>query len=192
MLDFTATGVRISATAAMTGAAGAVIATVGAMIAAVGATVATVGATIAAEGTTTVLIEGGVVMVVVELTEQVKVADDPQSRDDVEGTTMGESRVETADVREVAVIEDATKLVEPVVAVRRAETEGGPASVWSSSSSTFPFSLGVNRSQRFNGSRFRCDTEGQCHTLHEQITFREIWIPISHAKHSAASCRSPL
>ena len=175
MLDFTATGVRISATATMTGAAGAVIATVGAMIAAVGATVAAVGATIAAEGRTTVLIEGGVVVVVVvESTEQVKVADDPQSRDDVEGTTMGESGVETADVREVAVVEDATKLVEPVVAVRRAETEGGPASMWSSSSSTFPFSLGINRSQRFNGSRFRCDTEGQRHTLHEQITFHEI------------------
>ena len=181
MLDFTATGVRISATATMTGAAGAVIATVGTMIAAVGATVAAVGTTIAAEGRTTVLIEGGVV--VVESTEQVKVADDLQSRDDVEGRTMGESGVETADVREVAVVEDATKLVEPVVAVRRAETEGGPASMWSSSSSTFPFSLGINRSQRFNGSRFRCDTEGQRHTLHEQITFREIWIPISHAKH---------
>ena len=100
--------------AAMTGAAGAVIATVGAMIAVVGATVAAVGATIAAEGTTTVLIERGVV-VVVESTEWVKFANDPQSRDDVEGPTTGESGVETADVKEV--VEDATKLVEPVVAV---------------------------------------------------------------------------
>ena len=73
-----ATGVRISAMVAMTGAAGVVIATVGTMIAVVGATVATVGATITTEGTMTVLIEGGVV-VVVELTEQVKFANDPQS-----------------------------------------------------------------------------------------------------------------
>ena len=119
-----ATGVRISATAAMTGAAGTVIATVGMMIAAVGATVAavgatvaTVGATIATEGTMNVLIEVGVVVVVIELTEQVKIADNLQSRDDVEGTTTEESRVGTADVKEVVVIEDATKLVEPVVAV---------------------------------------------------------------------------
>ena len=40
--------------------------------------------------------------------------------------------------------------------------------------------LGVNVQSRF---RFRCDTEGQRHTLQEQIAFREIWIPISHAKH---------
>ena len=99
----------------MTGAAGTVIATVGVMIAMVGATVAAVGATIAAEGTTTVLIEGGVVVVVVESTERVKFANDPQSRDNVEGTTTGESGVETSDVKEVD--EDATKLVEPVVAV---------------------------------------------------------------------------
>ena len=78
MLGFTATGVRISAMAAMTGAAGTLIATVGAMIAVVGATIATVGAMIAAEGTMTVLIEGGVVLVV-ESTEQVKFANDPQS-----------------------------------------------------------------------------------------------------------------
>ena len=32
----------------------------------------------------------------------------------------------------------------------------------------------------FSGSRFRL---GQRHTLQEQTTFREIWIPISHAKH---------
>ena len=44
-------------------------------------------------------------------------------------------------------------------------------------------STGVKVQSRFNGSTFRCDTEGQRHTLHEQITFREIWIPISHAKH---------
>ena len=43
--------------------------------------------------------------------------------------------------------------------------------------------LRVNVQSRFNGSRFRCDTEGQHHTLQEQTTFREIWIPISHAKH---------
>ena len=113
MLGFTATGVRISAMAAMTGAAGTVIATVGAMIAVVGATVAAVGATIAAEGTMTVLIEGGVV--VVESTKRDKFANNPQSQDDVEGTTTGESGVEPADVKEV--FEDATKLVEPVVAV---------------------------------------------------------------------------
>ena len=68
---------------------------------------------------------------------------------------MGESRVETADVREVAVVKDATKLVEPAVAVRTAETKGGPASRWSLSSSTFLFSLGVNRSQRFNVQWFK-------------------------------------
>ena len=44
-------------------------------------------------------------------------------------------------------------------------------------------STGVKVQSRFNGSTFCCDTEGQRHTLHEQITFREIWIPISHAKH---------
>ena len=110
-----ATGVRISATAAMTGAAGMVIATVGAMIAVVGAKVAAVGAMIAAEDTTTVLIEGGVVVVVVELTEWVKFANDLQSRDNVEGTTTEESGVETADVKEV--VEDATKLVKLVVTV---------------------------------------------------------------------------
>ena len=54
-------------------------------------------------------------MVVVESTEWVKFPNDPQSRDDVEGTTTGESGVETADVKEV--VEDATRLVEPVVAV---------------------------------------------------------------------------
>ena len=64
----------------------------------------------------TVLIEGGVV-VVVESTEQVEIANDLQSRDDVEGTTTGESGVGTSDVKEVVVVEDATKLVEPVVAV---------------------------------------------------------------------------
>ena len=52
---------------------------------------------------------------VVESTEWVKFANDPQSRDDVEGPTTGESGVETADVKEV--VEDATRLVEPVVAV---------------------------------------------------------------------------
>ena len=91
VLDFMATGVRISATAAVTGVAGMVIATVGAMIAMVGAMVATVGAMVAD-------VEGAMVA-------------------DVEGTTMGKSRVETADVREVVVVEDATKLVEPVVTV---------------------------------------------------------------------------
>ena len=40
--------------------------------------------------------------------------------------------------------------------------------------------LGVNVQSRF---RFRCDIEGQRHILQEQITFREIWILISHAKH---------
>ena len=58
---------------------GVMIAVVGATVAAVGAMVATVGATIATEGTMTVLIEGGVVVVVVESTEQVKIADDLQS-----------------------------------------------------------------------------------------------------------------
>ena len=43
--------------------------------------------------------------------------------------------------------------------------------------------LRVNVQSRFNSPRFRCDTEGQRHTLQEQTTFREIWIPISHAKH---------
>ena len=52
---------------------------------------------------------------VVESTEQVKFANNPQSRDGEEGTITGESRVETADVKEV--VEDATRLVEPVVAV---------------------------------------------------------------------------
>ena len=98
----------------MTGAAGTVIVTVGMMIAVVGATVAAVGATIAAEGTMTVLIEGGVV-VVVESTKQVKFANNLQSRDGVEGMITGESRFETADVKEV--VEDAIKLVEPVVTV---------------------------------------------------------------------------
>jgi len=37
--------------------------------------------------------------------------------------------------------------------------------------------------------RFRCDTEGQCHTLQEQTSFHEIWIPISHAKH-CTECQS--
>jgi hypothetical protein len=43
--------------------------------------------------------------------------------------------------------------------------------------------VGSQRSIRFNVSRFRCHAEGQHHTLQEQTSFREIWIPISHAKH---------
>jgi len=43
--------------------------------------------------------------------------------------------------------------------------------------------LGVNIQARFKSLRFHCDTEGQCHTLQEQTSFHEIWIPISHAKY---------
>ena len=47
----------------------------------------------------------------------------------------------------------------------------------------------VNVQSRSNSSRFRCDTDsGQRHPLQEQTTLREIWIPISHAKHCKLMC----
>ena len=56
---------------------------------------------------------------------------------------------------------------------------------WSQTTACPSFSGLVNVQSRFNGSSsgFHCDTEGQRHTLQEQTTFHEIWIPISYAKH---------